>query len=338
MRALLQAGRVVKFWADNAAYSPGYTEALQDQGIEVLYGPATLGFEAWIRENGADLDGVLLSRPDVATKYLPQVRRHSTARLAYYGHDLHGARMRRQGALLGNSDILAEAETMEVMERQIWRRVDVVLYPSAQEAAAVAALEPAVQVRDVVPYGFAEFGEARVAPASQTILFVAGFGHPPNEDAVCWFVAEILPLIRRTRPDAALHIVGSNPTQAVQRLAGEGIIVMPNVTDAELARCYRQARVAVVPLRFGAGVKLKVVEALARGLPLVTTPTGAQGCEGLEDVIPVVSDPVAFAAAVAALLGDDVLWASASARQIDYARERFSEDRLRDVLLEASGL
>ncbi len=83
---------------------------------------------------------------------------------------------------------------------------------------------------------------------------------------------------------------------------------------------------------------MKVVEALARGLPLVTTPTGAQGCEGLEDVIPVVSDPVAFAAAVAALLGDDVLWASASARQIDYARERFSEDRLRDVLLEASGL
>ncbi len=338
MRAFLAAGRVVKFWPDNGAYSEGYTEALQDLGIEVLYGPTTLGFDAWIGENGADVDGVLLNRPDVAKAYLPSLRRHTKARLAYYGHDLHGARMRRHAELAGDGAKLAEAEAMEALERDVWRRADVVMYPSREEAAVVTQLEPASLARAVVAYGFATFGETREPPAAQTILFVAGFGHPPNEDAVCWFAAEVLPLIRATRPHAQLHIVGSNPTQRVQRLASEGVLVMANVTDAELARCYRQARVAVVPLRYGAGVKLKVVEALAQGLPLVTAPTGAQGCEDVARVITVVSDPGEFAAAVTALLSDDPLWSATSARQIAYARERFSEDRLRTVLLEASGL
>jgi GT2 family glycosyltransferase/SAM-dependent methyltransferase/glycosyltransferase involved in cell wall biosynthesis len=338
LAALLQAGRVVKFWTENGAYSEGYTEALQDRGIEVLYGPRRGGFAAWIAENGADIDGVLLSRPHVSHGLIGPLRRHSRARLAYYGHDLHGARLRRQAVGAGDPELVRAADAAERMERAIWRLVDVVLYPSALEVQAAQALEPGIQAHAVVPYAFTAFGEPRDPPPGQAILFVAGFGHPPNEDAACWFVSEILPLILAETPAAELWIVGSNPTPRVRALAGNGVTVAANVSDAVLEDFYRRARVAAVPLRYGAGVKLKVVEALAQGLPLVTTPVGAEGCIDLDGVIALADAPAQFAACITTLLADDGAWRGQNRRQITYASQRFSASSMSSSLLEASGL
>ena len=336
--ALRQAGRSVKFWADNGAYSQGYTELLQDAGVEVLYGPHSGGFEQWISRNGNDLTGVLLSRPEVAEKYITLLRRHTAARLVFYGHDLHAARMRQQAAHSGDTDLALAADRMEQLERQVWRNVDVVLYPSTEEASAVALLEPDVVARPVTPYAFTHFAQPRPAPEGAKILFVAGFGHPPNEDAACWFASDILPRIRHGDIRAELDIVGSNPTARVRSLAGAHIHVRADVSDEVLQHCYNEARVAVVPLRYGAGVKMKVVEALVHGLPLVTTPIGAQGCPDLATVIPVVEAEDAFAAAVHRLLVDDELWCRTAQRQVSYAMEHYTAAGLRDSLLCASGL
>ncbi|WP_186230946.1 glycosyltransferase family 4 protein, partial [Burkholderia gladioli] len=120
---------------------------------------------------------------------------------------------------------------------------------------------------------------------SELIIFVAGFGHPPNIDAAIWFVGEILPRIVREVPGARLMLIGSNPTDAVRALAGDTVTVTGYVSDARLAELYGSARVAVVPLRFGAGVKNKVVEALNFGAPLVTTPVGLQGLPELDRIV-----------------------------------------------------
>jgi glycosyltransferase involved in cell wall biosynthesis len=110
------------------------------------------------------------------------------------------------------------------------------------------------------------------------------------------------------------------------------------VTDAALLDWYRLARVAVVPLLGGAGVKLKTVEALWHGVPAVVTPAGAQGLPGLSAVVPIEADPAAFAAAVCDLLIDDALWSQRSAAESTYARERFDEARQRRSLLRGMGI
>jgi glycosyltransferase involved in cell wall biosynthesis len=167
------------------------------------------------------------------------------------------------------------------------------------------------------------------------MVFVAGFAHPPNEQAAIRLVNDVLPLIRKQVPDAMLRIVGSNPTERVRALAGTAVSVHPNVSQEELAGWYKRARIAVVPLTFGAGVKLKVVEALCQGLPLVTTTVGAQGLPGLEAIVDIHTEPAAFAAAASALLRDDALWLARQAAQMAYARERFSEAAMRASLIEA---
>jgi glycosyltransferase involved in cell wall biosynthesis len=135
----------------------------------------------------------------------------------------------------------------------------------------------------------------------------------------------VLPLIRARVPDARLTIAGSNPQPDVLALAGDAVSVHANVSDAELRALYRNARVATVPLRYGAGVKLKVVEALREGLPLVTTSIGAQGLPGLDRVASICDEPQAFADAVCTLLTNGIAWAERSVTQVEYAAAHFSE-------------
>lgn len=335
MRTLLSDGFVVKFWPENRFYKPRYVEDLQDLGIEVLHGPDDTTFAGWMQAFGSDLDMILLSRPEVAEACLAIARAHSAARILYYGHDLHFNRLRLQGTLAGDERLLRASDRMEERERGVWQAVDAVLYPSEEEADVVRAMVPHAQVHAVLPYSFAQFGTDRLPPPNREMLFVAGFGHPPNEDAACWFVEEVFPLIRVAVPGATLSIAGSNPTPRVRALAGNGVTVAANLPDEALAACYRAARVAVVPLRYGAGVKLKVVEALKEGLPLVTTPIGAQGLPGVAEAACVCADPAAFAIAARALLTDDRLWHARSMAQRVYASSRFNEAAFRDAFLRA---
>ena len=121
-------------------------------------------------------------------------------------------------------------------------------------------------------------------------------------------------------------------------LSADRVDVTGFVSDAELARRYAQARVAVVPLRFGAGVKSKVVEALQQGLPLVTTPVGAQGLPGVEAVCVVTPDAGVMADAIVALLADDAAWRLRSRAGAQYAQSLFSRGVMARQLLDALGL
>jgi O-antigen biosynthesis protein len=338
IRALQAAGMIVKFWPQNQCYSPGYTEALQDMGVEVCHGGDGGAFRRWNAENGDDIDCVLLSRPEVAADFIPELR-HSgrSRRLIYYGHDVHFRRMRLQAKVLDDKCLDRAADRMERLERLVWRTVDVVLYLSDEEAAIVSETEPGATAHAIVPYCFRDFAAPRDATPDPIILFVGGFAHAPNQQAVLWFVDRILPLIRERVPAARLAIVGSNPSSQVLGLAGDRITVAANVSDAELRAHYRSSRVAVVPLRYGAGVKLKVIEALREGLPL-TTSTGAQGLPGLDQVASICDDPCSFADAVCQLLQDDALWTVRCAAQIAYAEPRYSESAFRTSLLDAAGL
>ena len=323
IRALVGAGAVVKLWAMNRHGAPAWRQALQDLGVELVRDAS------WVRRHGGDLDLVLLSRPDVAGMTLDLIRRATRAPVAYYGHDLHFRRLEAQAC--------PRAAAMRAREIAVWRRADLILYPSEEETAIVRRLVPSAVARTVVPYAMPAATAAVPGPEARepTILFVAGFAHTPNVEAARWFARSVLPAILARVPDARLAIVGSNPSPAVRSLAGPRIALYPNLPDAELLAWYRRARVAVVPLLAGAGVKLKTVEALWHGLPAVMTPTGAQGLPGVEDVAAIAPDAATFARDVLALLHDDALWRDRSAAQQAFARDRFSEAALSRSLLTA---
>jgi GT2 family glycosyltransferase len=324
---------VVKLWPVDLAFDPVYVPHYQGRGVEVMYGPDFgAGFDAWMKENGTQIDTVLLSRPNVADNVLDAVRKYSRARIVYYGHDLHHRRMFDEAAVTGDARLKSEAERMLKLERSIWNRVDCVLYPSQDEADCVAEMTNRATAA-ISPYIF----EVKVEPERPygrcDVLFVAGFAHTPNVDAALWFCREVWPMIHEAT-GVTVKLVGSNPTPAVQALANAHVQVVGYVSDDALASLYDSARVAVAPLRYGAGVKSKVVEPLARGVPLVTTWVGAQGLPGVDACCAVQDDPRAFADAAIRLLRDDVEWLRSSAAERDYARDRFSRQALKSQLSE----
>ena len=334
IECLQHAGYVVKFWPDILNYDPDYTESLQSLGVEVFYGMG-LYFEEWIEQNGHAIALAVLSRPAVALRYIGPLRRHSKATIAYYGHDLHFQRLGMQAQRTGDAELAAEAGAIEKTERTIWRHADVVLYPSPEETAV--ARSASARAAAIIPYAYDDFGDRRRPANNHEVLFVAGFAHPPNVDAAVWLAGEIMTLIWEQVPDATLTLAGANPSPTVRALAGGRVEVAGRVSEEALRARYGRARIAMVPLRVGAGVKSKVVEALREGLPLVTTSVGAQGLPGLEQAVSVADDPRGLADAAVKLLLDDDAWEKASVRQIQYAREHFSREAFRRSFLEAIG-
>ena len=333
----LEMGWDVKFWPDNLHHDTLYTRALQQLGVEVFYGAEYVGkFGAWMLDNARRVDRVLLSRPHIAANYFADIRRHSAATVMYYGHDLHHVRLAEQRRVQpGNTQLAAEEARMRALEESAWAQSDVIYYLSHEEvdvvAARLAASGGKAQVRRAQPYFYdiAPDAQADDLARRRGLLFVAGFAHAPNVDAAVWFCAEVLPLVRAELPDIELWLVGSNPTPAVQALAGPGVHVTGQVSDGELKSHYAAARVAVAPMRFGAGVKNKVVEAFARGCPLVTTSVGYQGLPELEQASPSADSAAEFAERTLRLLRDDAAWKRARRLGIDFVRSNFSRASMR---------
>jgi glycosyltransferase involved in cell wall biosynthesis len=335
MAALLEAGWGVAFWPQERGYAGPYAEALAAQGVAVIDGRWRGGFADWLHAQGGALDHALLMRPRPASALLADVLRHSRAAISYYGHDVHGVRLRRAAEVRRDPFLADMAERELALERQIWRAVDVVLYPSEVETAFVRACEPGVTAATIPLLAFSSFPAAPSPPRADTLLFVGGFGHVPNTDAALWFTRDILPLVLAQRPRARLVLAGADPPAAVRALAGARVEVAGWLGEAALAARYDCTRVVVAPLRFGAGVKGKIVDALHLGRPVVTTGIGAEGLPGLAEVLPVADDPAGFAAAIVELLSDDMAWRAQAAAQIGYARAQFSPAALRAALLGA---
>jgi GT2 family glycosyltransferase len=319
MLQFIRMGLVVKFWPDDHRYGSEYRHLLEDAGIEVLTPQRRGGsFESFIRDHGNELDFAILSRPNFAGPYIPLLRRHSRARIVFFGHDVHFQRMLAQAGVTSDEKIRAGAEAMRQTELDIWRAVDSIIYSSPDEANLVSSCVGISKSHAVPAYSLeAELQTRRQPTESIELLFVAGFGHPPNVDAAQWLVGSIFPQIRKRLAEARLHLVGSHPTEEVLALASEDVLISPNVSPEALARSYASATVAIVPLRFGGGVKLKVVEAMAHGVPLVTTSVGAQGLPALGDCISVADDEATIVEAVARLVTDK----DHAQRQADLARE-----------------
>jgi GT2 family glycosyltransferase/SAM-dependent methyltransferase len=334
LREFKAMGLNVKFWPANHWHDTHYAPLLEQEGIEVMYGNEFVGrYADWIKTHAEHLDYVLLNRPHIAMDHWEAVRAHTKAVLLYYGHDLHYARLTLEHEKTGDARLLREAAKIREVEETLWRNCDVVYYPSATETAAVHALLPQARARTVPLYFFDE-NEFDVRPLGRNmheILFVAGFGHPPNVDAAKWLVQDILPHIRSHLPNARLILAGSNPTSEVQALASSSVTVTGYIPDPALDEHYQRCGAAVVPLRFGAGVKGKVLEAMHHGVPLVTTSVGAQGLVGLEDVVTVRDEPSEIAVALIRLLTDRAMWLDTAHKAHDFVHQRFSQRALREV-------
>jgi glycosyltransferase involved in cell wall biosynthesis len=155
------------------------------------------------------------------------------------------------------------------------------------------------------------------------LLFVGGFWHKPNEDAVIFFARNILPRIREKISNIVFYIIGSNMPSSVESLRSANVVPLGFVPD--IAPYFESCRVFVAPLRFGAGMKGKVGHSISYGLPIVATRIGAEGM-GLrhEKHLLIADDPDDFADLVVRLYNDETLWRRLSTTALAHLDTNYS--------------
>lgn len=332
MRLLVNEGVHVVFLPANHAYEGRYTQDLQRLGVETWFAPFSGNSPAWMRKHGSRFDAAIVSRHYVASEFLPMLRKHAPrARVVFDTVDLHYLREQRGAELSGDTTLARAAAHTRTLELDLINRSDLTLVVSQTERNLLATDAPAARV-EVLSNLHRISGPGQPFPQRRDIVFVGGFRHPPNVDAVQWFVSSVFPLIQAKLPDVRFHCIGGDvPDEIASLVTRPGVMVHGHVPD--ITPYMDGARIAVAPLRYGAGVKGKVNLSMAHGQPVVATACAVEGMHlrAGEDVL-VADSAQTFADAVLQLYGDEALWQRLATNGMRNVEQHFSLDAGREVV------
>ena len=322
--------------------------------MRTLAAPQWASLEAVVDAFAPRSDVLILSRAPVASKVFEQIRRVAPAtKILFDTVDLHFLRMEREAALNGNPADTEEARRMRDVELGLVRRADATVVVSSYERRILRRLIPRARVslipvmREIPARGpdsrranrwqvlrlprllrRLKRPAADHVPAFETrrdIVFVGSYGHRPNVDGVLWFCREVWPLVLRRGFPGRFIVVGPEAPPEIEALASDTIEIRGHVPD--LGALFDACRLSVAPLRYGGGVKGKIVSSMSYGVPTVATKIAAEGM-GLRhrrDIL-VAEKPDAMADLIVKLYGDAVLWERLSRNAYAEFVDRFSEE------------
>ena len=341
LKLLVALGVRVHFIGDNFWHYPGenYLSLLQDLGIEVLVGESYKnGWEDWLKKNGEYIDYAFVSRPHIAPSYVGPLREHSQCKIIYMAHDLVHLRAERARDIQEDFQITnATVEAQKQSELELMRSVDYTALFSRYEADLVRTLDPSISAFDIPLYVYElDSRETHYSHSEMrdSVLFVGGFAHAPNVDAVLWLVKEVWPKVA-SEINLQLRIVGSNAPDEVKALHDpeRGVEVLGYISNLALEEEFARASFSVAPLRFGAGIKGKIVTSLYHGVPVLTTPVGAEGIGGVEaGVVAVEPESTLFAKELVELAKDESKRRALSDAALNTIGSQFSEAAAKTAL------
>jgi len=333
---LQELGFKITFAATNLEAPEPYVSDLQKRGIETLYRPYVKSIDQHLSARGSDYDLVILSRADAAAQAMMSARRYcANARIVYDTVDLHFLRETRLAELTGNKAARTVAESRKRQELDLIAQADTTLVVSAVERDLLAKEAPGADVR-IVSNIHRIYGNRKPFAERRDLFFIGAFAHPPNTDAVLWFCREIFPLVLEQEPEMRCSVIGADPPASVMALASDHVRILGYVAD--VAPFFDSCRLSVAPLRYGAGVKGKVNQSLAYGLPVVAT---TQAVEGMfltngESVL-VADEPWEFAHQVLRLYRDRVLWEQLSSNGLMVMEAHFGFASARHAVINLVG-
>jgi O-antigen biosynthesis protein len=328
-------GYSIIFLPDNGLGQEPYASELQAMGVEVLYSTNEMPeMKSHLLARLSLIDIAWICRPELCEKYLGLFKQYPKIRLIYDTIDLHFLRVKREKELLGDA----------IIQKVSWQQVQ------NQELSLAKSVQSTIVVTEVEKNILASLGisNVNVIPNVHEIytgllpefdqrkglLFVGGYNHLPNVDAVIWLCEEIMPLVWEKYPDMQLTLLGSNPPSQVKNLRSNRTIVTGYIHDIE--PYFLNHRVFVAPLRYGAGMKGKVGQSLSYGLPVVTTSIGAEGFGLTHELdVMIADDPKYFANNILTLYNSPDLWkilSKTSSQSVERYGSKVVESQLKTLI------
>jgi len=329
----VRKGYIVKFVPMSFQRMPRYSILLEQMGIEVLYGDYyRKNIDSWLSDNREEIEFAFINYPGCGERFMKTLK-EAGIKTCYYGHDLHYLRKQREYELNREKSDLEASEKYYSLEKELINAADFVYYPSYVEEEIVKKEFGKENVKAIPAYVYHESeSEVKYCPENRKgIMFIGGYKHLPNVDAVLWFAKDIYPGIS-SNGQIPFFIVGSNEPPEVQALDAPGIIHKGYVTDEELEELYRQVKLVIAPLRYGAGVKGKIINTLYQGVPLVSTSVGVEGILEADRYIAVADNAEDFGKKVMELYYDEDTLLQMSQGYGEIIRKYFSDEAAWDII------
>ncbi len=324
-------GCKVTFVADNLEYRQPYVQQIQAMGVEVLHHPYQTSIRRLIEQDAVHYDVIMLCRASVAAQYVDLVKAKAPrAKLVFDTVDLHYLRMERQAELANDTALRLAAANMRKQELDIIAKSDLTLVVSPVEVELLEKAAPRAHVH-IVSLVHANSPGPKAFAERNGLIFIGGYRHPPNLDAVTWYAENVLPIVRQKHPGIVTTIIGSNAPPALEKLAADDFVIAGFVADVE--PYYQNARLSISPLRYGAGVKGKVNLAMQYGVPVVATSVSAEGMYLKSEQNVLIADTAeGFAEAVIRLHTDEALWTRLRDAGLANIEANFSRNAARKAL------
>jgi glycosyltransferase involved in cell wall biosynthesis len=300
--------------------------------LDLKNGLSQLGYLVQIlKENDVDFEKNLivnkdcifiLSRPSLAARILlkyPEIKK-----TIYFGHDLHFKRLKLQNEILDNYSY-KNVRAMKIIEVICWQKSKKILYPSKDESEFVNNYLGENKAIDLPIYSFDE--NPKIVKERQcSLVFVGGEGHEPNRDGLIWFIEKIWPeLISNIEID--LKVIGKWSNQIIQNYSDNNINFLGNLEEEDMLNIVMNSGIGIAPLRFGAGVKRKVLQYFHGKIPVVTTDFGVEGLnkKKLNNIgVEIANDEKIFATHIQKLLIDKNRFKNSGLLNYKFLMEEYS--------------
>ncbi len=331
LNILRRLGHRVTFIPDNLADMPPYGNKLRKRGIKVVYHPYIKKVRDYLTSHGSEFDAVVLSRCDFARKHIADVRLHAPqSRIIFDTVDLHFLRTDRQAELTSDPKIRERASEKRQLEYDLIDQADETWVVSEVEQKLLREARPGKSI-EIVPTIVDVPGSKTPFSLRRDFLFIGGFQHTPNIDAVIFFLEKIHPLVEEHLSDAKFYIIGDKAPPEVVALATDNVIVAGLQPDVR--PFFESVKLSVAPLRYGAGIKGKINLSMGFGVPVVATSLAVEGIAltDREDIL-IADEPENFARALIELYESEELWNRLSTNGIKITKAHYSVSAVRKRL------
>ena len=222
-----------------------------------------------------------MQRPEITIIYLDLILKHFKGKIIYFAHDLHYIRLYREYCISHDEKQLQESKNFEIIENKIFSSADIIYVVGNYEFNIINNKFQNKTIRNIPLFFYNKLlsNIEKDFSKRKDIIFVGNFLHPPNVDAVFWFSKKIYPNIVEKFPDIIWHIVGQINNKILSKINTKNIKFEGSLSDEELIVLYQKCRISIAPLRFGAGVKGKIIEAAYNQIPMITTSIGSEGLD-----------------------------------------------------------
>lgn len=338
MRLAQALGYKVTFMPLNLAHLGGYASDLERLGIECVYAPFYLSVDEFIFQRGAEFDAVYITRWTTANAVLDMVERHAGQAVKLFNNcDLHFLRELRAGVASNDTDMIAKSVNTREREVEVMKRVDLTLTYNEVERHVIFSHTDGTVKTAACPWLLDIPPKVPPLEGRSGVSFLGGYAHAPNREAIQWYVENVVPLLSAADLASTLHAYGSGSDAALSDLleTSDGRLKIggwvKNTADA-----YDPHRAFVAPLISGAGIKGKVLGALASGTPCILSPVAAEGT-GLRDGHDclIARTPAQWAEAIRRLETDEDLWHKLSENARELAEREYSFEKGLHMMQEA---